>query len=413
MRAIRLLVIGLAVALTLIGCGGPTKSTNTQSTKTQSAAKLPRGWTEMTAPGFAKNYTAVAFFSRASNAAAATDEAYLAFIDARGGVKLEQVAPIENGVLRSNASGLAFDSEKDTFFVAGKDSESYHRDGKHVGSGHWASFTPSGWDVSVLNIGRLQDGYLTEVNSQKAGQQIRNQIRDVPGAVGLDGDTLYLMSAGSSNADGTVSVYRVDTTKADSTSKLVDFNPNPDPQKMTFDALSNLLVKDHALWFTYYQTPIRADGSFQNAQRTLRLGRLDLTTKTFRSTPLSDQAYLLGDGPKGVVPVSVAGLGGYLHDGRMYTINTAGEIMAINLEQSAMENIGRLSDIARNSFRVLASWHGDQLTLLSIDGRGSAQLETYSLRDASTTSSLAVPQLGTWYAQHLDVLPWSVTTLNR
>lgn len=406
----RLLLIGLVTSLTLVGCGGPTKSTETKS---QSAAKLPRGWAEMTAPGFAKGYTAVAFFSRASNAAAATNEAYLAFIDAKGGVRLERVAPIENGVLRSKASGLAFDSEKDTFFIAGKDSEYYHRGGKHVGSGHWASFTPSGWDVSVLNIGRLQDGYLTEVNSQKAGQQIRNQIRDVPGAVGLDGDTLYLMSAGSSNADGTVSVYQVDTTKADSTSKVVEFRPNPDPQKMTFDSLSNLLVKDGALWFTYYQTPIGADGSFQNAQRTLRLGRLDLATRTFRSTPLSDQAYLLGDGPKGVVPVSVAGLGGYLHDGRMYTINTAGEIMAINLEQSTTENIGRVSELARNSFRVLASWHGDQLTLLSIDGRGGAQLETYSLRDARPTSSVAVPQLGSWYAQHLDILPWSVTALTQ
>ncbi|HNJ78545.1 MAG TPA: hypothetical protein PKX56_04235, partial [Marmoricola sp.] len=163
-------------------------------------------------------------------------------------------------------------------------------------------------------------------------------------------------------------------------------------------------------WFTYYQTPISATGSFLNGKRTLRLGQIDLTTKEFSSTTLSQNPWLLGDGPKGVVPVSVAGLDGYLHDGLLYTINTAGEIMSINLEAATIHNIGRVGEVARNSFRVLAAWHGSEVTLLSVDGKGGAQLATYSLKDAHPTSTIDVPELGTWYTQNLEIIPWSVAT---
>ncbi len=403
-----LLALGLACVLALTSCGVNNKPGATHSSAP--AGDLPPGWAQLTKPGFTKDYTAVAYFSRGRDAALAKDDAYLAFMDPRGGVRLERVGPIENGIVRSHGRSFAFDSEKDTFFVDGAASTSYRRPGKNIGSGHRAAFTTTGWDVSVINIGRLEDGYLTEVNSQKGDQQIRNTVRDVPGAVGFSGNTVYLMSAGSSNADGTVSLHQVDVSKPNSAHKLLEFRPYADPAKEVFDAVSDLHVKDNKIWFTYYQTPISATGSFLNGKRTLRLGQIDLTTKEFSSTTLSQNPWLLGDGPKGVVPVSVAGLDGYLHDGLLYTINTAGEIMSINPEAATIHNIGRVGEVARNSFRVLAAWHGSEVTLLSVDGKGGAQLATYSLKDAHPASTIDVPELGTWYAQNLEIIPWSVAT---
>jgi hypothetical protein len=407
LRKLRFLVLALACALVLTGCGDNSKTTP----KKTPAAKLPSGWTEMTTPGFTDNYVAVAYLSRGQDSSMATDDAFLAFINAKGGVKMEKVAPIENGIVRSQGRTFAFDGEKDTFFVAGGDSTSYRRPGDKIGSGHWASLTASGWDVSVLNIGRLEDGYLTEVNSQNGSAQIRNEIRDVPGSVGMDKDTLYLLSAGSSNTDGTVSLHRVDVTKEDSSEQVLEFRPFPNPKRMAFDALSDLHVTGDLIWFTYYQTPISNQGEFLNKRRTLRLGRIDLATKSFSSTKLSDNAYLLGDGPKGTVPVSVAGLHGYLRGGLLYTINTAGEIIAIDLKKSTITTVGMVNQAARTSFRVLPSWRGNDLTLLSIDGQGGAVLQTYSLKNADMVGNINIPELGSWYAQHLEILPWSVAQL--
>lgn len=405
MRKFRFLVLAVACALVLTGCGGSSEP----SSRKAPTAKLPSGWDQITAPGFSDDYVAVAYLSRGRDASLATEAAYLAFIDSKGGVKMEPVGPIENGIVRSHGRDFAFDSEKDTFFVAGGDSASYRRPGDKIGSGHWASLTASGWDVSVLNIGRLEDGYLTEVNSQNGSAQIRNEIRDVPGAVGMDKDTLYLLSAGSSNTDGIVTLHQVDVTKRDSAKETLEFRPFPNPNRMAFDALSDLHVKGDLIWFTYYQTPISKQGEFFNKQRTLRLGRIDLATKSFTSTKLTGDAYLLGDGPKGTVPVSVAGLDGHLHNGLFYTINTAGEIMSIDLKASTTKNIGMVDQAARTSFRVLSSWHGDKITLLSMDGRGGAVLQTYSLKNADMVSNTSVPELGAWYTQNLEVLPWSVT----
>ena len=97
----------------------------------------------------------------------------------------------------------------------------------------------------------------------------------------------------------------------------------------------------------------------------------------------------------------------------MYTINTAGQIMAIDPERATTSNLGKVSEFARNSFRVMASWRDEQLTLLSIDGRGGAKLETYSLKDGSSVSTIDVPELGSWYANNFSTLPWSVTTLGN
>ena len=404
---IRWLALGLAALLFVTGCGSAKQSSEPKTVK----AATPKSWAQLSKPGFTDDFVAAAFFSRDSTAAMATDDAYLAFIKASGAVKLEKVAPIQNGILRSRGRALGFDSEKDTFVLDGADSTALRRGEKNVPTGHWASFTKSGWDVTVLNVGRLSDGYLTEVFAHDDTKVVKNAIRDVPGATGIDGDDLYLLSSGSSNTVGTVSVYQTVITKPDSTKQIMEFRAVPDPAKAAFSTLSDLHVTDGAAWFTYYITPISPSGAYLTKQRTLHLGRIDLATKKFSQRLLSNQPYLMGDGPKGVVPVSVAGLDGYLHAGRMYTINTGGQIMAIDLEQATTTEIGQVSEFARNSFRVLPSWHEDQLTLLSIDGRGGAKLQTYSLKDGSLVSDINVPELGSWYAANFSTLPWSLTTL--
>ena len=406
---IRSIALGLTVLLLVAGCGQADKGNTPKAPK----AATPSGWSELTKPGFTDDYVAAAFFSRDSTAAMATDDAYLAFIKSSGAVKMEKVAPIQNGILRSRGQALGFDSEKDTFLIDGSKSNAIRRGEKNVPTGHWASFTNSGWDVSVLNVGRLSDGYLTEVFAHNGSRLVRNEIRDVPGATGISGDNLYLMSSGSSNTDGTISLYQTDVTKQDSTKQVLEFRAVPDPTKGAYSSISGLQIVDSAAWFTYYVTPIAADGAYLTKKRTLHLGRIDLSTKKFTERLLSQQPYLLADGPKGVVPVSVAGLDGHLYDGQMYTINTAGQIMAIDLERATTSNLGKVSEFARNSFRVMASWRDEQLTLLSIDGRGGAKLETYSLKDGSSVSTIDVPELGSWYANNFSTLPWSVTTLGN
>ncbi len=91
---------------------------------------------------------------------------------------------------------------------------------------------------------------------------------------------------------------------------------------------------------------------------------------------------------------------GHLHDGRLFTVDVDGRLVAVDLTTAEVTEVGLLSALARGAGDVSVAWSEARMAVLVVDAaQDSAVLETYDLGTGDLTTSVPVEDLGAMVAE--------------
>lgn len=357
-----------AIALTVAGCSG---ERDVRSEELSSPLAIP------------DSYKAVAYFS---TPVYETDErGVLAVIDDQGSVATIDVGALENGKVASGPSlAVTFSSDTTTITRRGEDVDVWRRGGRQD-TGHWAGFSKANQAISVFNTGKLGDTYTTDVFVSDGSRRSHSVVPDVPGAVGISDSTLWVLSGGSSNADGRVTLYGIDlgsTNARPTTSEWEFFGAR---RGMSFSDGSGIVDFRGRLWYLEELAP---PGGGPGEGLDLRLAEVDPEKATYRSRHLATTRRYLYDDRDGVNPVAAAARQGHLFRGTLYTVDGNGRILGVDLLRATVEVTGHLSLGARSADRAAVAWSGREMNVLYSGGSGDRMtLETYDIRSGTRLSA--------------------------
>ena len=341
--------------------------------------------------------------------------AWVAFIDGEGKVRFLPTDP-QDGMRVTAAPGeVAWASTTTNYLLGDGQAEEWVRGGTQD-TGHWAGFTSNRRPVSVMNTGVGQDGYITDVYAGRPGDQTHSVIPDVPGAIGLLGETLWMLNSGSSTMDGKVSAYRVDTNASDSVTKAFSYTHAGVKEGASYNEASDLFNDRGRLCHLEEleaEGPDGELGTFADGFSThLNLACIDPTKERYESTFVKGFEGGVTDTADEPVSAALADAG-HLHAGAIHRIVSDGTVLSVDLSSGAHRAAAQLSDEAMAATVVVVAWHGDRLRLLLLqrpDG-APALLETYDIDSGEQLTDVEVPALGDLSSFPGNPVAWSMAVV--
>lgn len=333
---------------------------------------------------------------------------FVDLISADGTSRFVETGPHGDRNIAAKDGRICATSETTTYELSATSARRWDRGG-YPGGGVWMAANEDYSCLLVLNSGVGPSGYETDVYWGAGADQGHSVVPDVPGPTGYTDDFVWVRNAGVSSIPGTLDLYQTNL-QTGRTVKYMSWPTYTEPATASTPAVnfddgygSDLFPFQGKL---YYIEDLRAVSKNGDAQQIkpgvsaeLRLGEIDVDRKKQTSSFLRYSAEgLTGTGTNGenVVPVA-ASRTGHLNDGRMFVVDAAGTILAIDLTKKALRETGQLSNKARRATSMAAAWHDDQLTIAFTTSQDDlVTMETYNLQTAKVVASqilTGVPEL--------------------
>lgn len=209
---------------------------------------------------------------------------------------------------------------------------------------------------------------------------------------GVSGHRAYLLEQGAANGpDGGLLTTRlgsgVEPRRVATWDLRRHHRSSPAPESC---GTSDPFGQDGRLWFLEQW----CDGGATD--QVLALASVDPVRGTYRAAPLHGYGMhgyrSTSDG--GPSPLADAAERGHLHDGRLYTVDHRGVLVAADLRRGRLTDVGRLSERARRARDVRVAWAAGRMSVLVVDGHDDdAVLETYDLAHGTLERTLPVQEL--------------------
>lgn len=297
------------------------------------------------------------------------------------------VGALDNALIAAGPQrSLTYSSETRTATLRGGQVDVWRRSGKQQ-TGHWTGFA-GGQSVAVFNTGVTNQGYVTDVFVTDGKTRQHAVVPDVPGATGVSPKAAWVLSGGSSNSDGRVTLYRVSLDrKTRVTSKRWKYHGGSSGG--SFSEGSGIHAYRDRLWYLEQMGPSVNGRSSGRPQ--LRLAEVRSGSRGYVSHRLVGLKRYLYDDQDGVNRVAASARQGHLYRGSLFAIDGDGAILRVNLERARLSVVGKLSARARDSARAAVSWSRGHVTVLG-QGKDSTDMfvERYSLKTGSRTASISV-----------------------
>lgn len=281
---------------------------------------------------------------------------------------------------------LTYSSETRTTTIRGDRVDAWRRPAEQQ-TGHWTGIAGNR-SVAVFNTGVTSMGYTTDVFITDGATRLHGVVPDVPGAAGATKNAVWVLSGGSSNNDGRVTLYKVSLNKKARVTTM-QWAYRGARRGGSFSEASGIHAYRGRLWYLEH-----LGSSIRGNREGPRLGlaEVDPTSGKYVSHPLGSLERYVYDDADGVNRVAAAARNGHLHSGRLFTLNGDGAIYRVDLQSARLDVIGHVSDRARDSTKAAVAWSGGELVILGEEGSSTKDmfLETYSLETGNQTATLAV-----------------------
>lgn len=352
-------------------------------------------WGQLAHAGLAEDDQLVVYLS--TNVMDTARVGYLALVDEDGEARFLRTAAHPDGTVVTRGGTVCATSETTTYRLTRGSAERWDRGG-YRGSGHWAGVRADGSCVVVLNSEVGEHHYDTDVYAGPRSEGVRSVVPDIPGPAGQSPDAVWVRNAGLTNPfHDKLKLFRTDlatgtTTEVMSWPTYVE-PAHGDTPRITFDDNFGTDLFWHRGRLVYLEdlTTVGPEGEAIDIEpgirSELRLSEIDPERRTQRSTFLQSSAGgLNAEGPSAVT--SRAMRRGHLYAGRIYTGDSQGRILAVDLHTRRVREIGHVSETAQDAVDATATWSRSHLTLLLVSEKHAVTRETYDL----TTGKLVASQ---------------------
>lgn len=324
-----------------------------------------------------------------SSSADLGNDGAVTFISETGEISVLPVEPLEVGRVAAAADTLCVTTSAAIYDISSTAGARVEVPDVSGGVGHWVGVAGDGSCQAVYNSGGEAGGYVTNVIWSRSDAVERSVVPDVPGPVGISDGSIWVRNAGSATTDGTVSLYRTDTSSGQ-TSEAASWQTaderRPSGEATAFDAghASDIFEYRGSLYYLENLTGVDSEGGMAElapGQRAeLRLATVDPQTGAHRSTALESTPWgWTEDQARQTAPIAVAMRKGYLYRGGLFTGDAAGNLVRVDLKTRTIERVGSLVSDASPSQVVLAAWRTSSVRLLRITGSDTGVIDEYSL----------------------------------
>ncbi|WP_215815271.1 hypothetical protein [Pimelobacter sp. 30-1] len=306
-------------------------------------------WREIERDGTGGDGRVAVFLS--AYADAAEPRGFLGLVDGEGRTEFLTTETRADGLLAARDGELCASDRRWRYRITLSGGErTAHRGGDDAPVGRWAGVRPDGGGcVTIVS------GASNEVLWETDGRDRRSVVPGVVGPAGLSPDALWALGAPVSGP-GPQTLYRTDLATGETTEHL--------SWQVGSDTLTDLFWHDGRL------VALDAD---------LRLAELDPVARRADTTLLQHPA---GGGPSAAPPVHGAATAlraGHLDGDTLYTADSGGEILGVDLTTRRIRVVGTLSPESAAAVDAAAAWDGDRLHLVLVGADDEVTLETYDL----------------------------------
>lgn len=341
---------------------------------------------------------------------------YLALIRRDGSSEFLKTGPHPDGPVVAapgSAGRVCATSETTTYELTAETATQWKRGG-YPGSGHWGAATEKYGCVVVINSGVGEKGYETDVYWGRGNGQRHSLVPVVPGPTGLMAGAIWVREAGVTAIPSELRLYRTDLTTGE-TAKFLAWptysEPNPSgTDRINFDDsyASDLFEHDGRIYYIEDLLAVSGKGERQDIKpgihAELRLAEIDPSAATYRSDFVEYSKDGIQGGDATVSYASVSALRrGHLNDGVIYTGDTRGNIIAVEIETRKVHRAVRLTDEAVGAVDASAAWHGHEVTLFLAGADGNVTQETYDLETGQVIQRRALKGFARLLTAGLDL----------
>lgn len=360
-------------------------------------------WNQLANSGITQDDRLVVFAS--SDPLGDEQVGYLSLVDDAGRARILKTAEHLGGKVAAREGRVCASSRDTTYELGGGSGQRFSRDG-YQGSSHWIGVRSDGTCALILNSGMGDQGYETDVY-WTAGEQVRRSlVPAIPGPSGQTDDAIWVRSAGLSSYPGKVRLFRTDlqTGETEVFASWATFSGKVDgvgeARNFSDGFASNLFEHGGALYYLEDLVSLDRQGDQvelkPGLRSQLRLSKVDLETgqQSSRLVEYLPDSLTAEDQGYSRMP-AIAMRAGHYNDGVIYTGDSRGRILAVDLQSSTLREVGQLSQRAGDAVDADAAWDADALRLILTDSDGGITVEEYDLASGKLEATSPLSALGT------------------